>query len=471
MLRTEAKAGKNLCVFGIYRSMEAFVNVSRQLVHPFDELKHFPDSLIRCIFDTLTIGLLGITKQRIATLNKWMGWAADLTRQEKKLRDSLDERVARVLSGKRLLLLEKIADDIKWPDVGVHKELREGFMITGYSKPCGVFKREVKIATMDKENLMSEAKFLKPALLGKTRTSVAPVEEAKKLFEITCNEASDKGWLEGPYDEDEISEMLGPVWLPVRRFGVTQKNKLRPIDDFRENKLNESFSCGDKIDLHAMDQLLWTLLTMMTHCKFKGSADFVLSDGTRLTGPTHESWKSTNLKFELTAFDLESAYKQLPLHPKERDCSVVTLKHPDKGTPVCFLMNTLPFGSVASVLHFNRISRLLWRIGLELGLLWFNYFDDYPCLTFMAAVRSLFDILGFKFAFDKLSPFDERSEMLGVEVDLRSLESGDVVIDNKAARKDELKLAIQQILKEGFVIPAELPSFLGPVECSLQTSS
>ena len=67
----------------------------------------------------------------------------------------------------------------------------------------------------------------------------------------------------------------------------------------------------------------------------------------------------------------------------------------------------------------------------------------------MAAVRSLFDILGFKFAFDKLSPFDRRSEMLGVEVDLRCLEEGDVVIDNKAARKEELAAATQQILSDG----------------------
>ena len=143
MLRTEAKAGKNLCVFGIYRLMDAFVHISRQLVHPFDELKHFPDSLIRCIFDTLTIALLDITKRRIATLNKWMGWASELAKQEMKLRDSMGKLVAKVLSGKRLLLLEKIANDIKWPDVGLHKELREGFMTTGYSKPCSVFKRGV----------------------------------------------------------------------------------------------------------------------------------------------------------------------------------------------------------------------------------------------------------------------------------------------------------------------------------------
>ena len=97
---------------------------------------------------------------------------------------------------------------------------------------------------------------------------------------------------------------------------------------------------------------------------------------------------------------------------------MVTLKHPVKNEPAFFLMNTLPFGSVASVLHFNGVARLLWRIGLELHLIWFNYFDDYPCATFVEQKTSTMgaDVLGFKFAEDKLSPFDRRAEMLGVEV-------------------------------------------------------
>ena len=240
LLRTEAKLGKTMCIFGVFLSMEAFVGMSRQLAHPFDELKHFPDDLIRCIFDTLTLGLLEITRRRILTLNKWMSWAKELVTGELNMRQCMNTKVAKILQGKRLLLLEKIACDIGWPDVGLHAELRDGFKITGYAKPCGVFKREAKIATMDKEHLMKESKFLRPALLGKTKSASVSDEDAKKLFDITCNEAGEKAWLEGPYDEKEVSELLGPVWLPVRRFGIWQTNKLRPIDDFRENKLNES---------------------------------------------------------------------------------------------------------------------------------------------------------------------------------------------------------------------------------------
>ena len=53
----------------------------------------------------------------------------------------------------------------------------------------------------------------------------------------------------------------------------------------------------------------------------------------------------------------------------------MSIVDPQSREIASFLMNTLPFGSVASVLHFNRVSRLLWRLGLEMGILWTNYFS------------------------------------------------------------------------------------------------
>ena len=135
--------------------------------------------------------------------------------------------------------------------------------------------------------------------------------------------------------------------------------------------------------------------------------DFCMSDGTRLVGPVHGAWKNLEPTLQTTAFDLESAYKQLALNPREYTCTVVVLRNPNDGRPSCFLMRTFPFGSTASVLHFNRTARLIWRIGLELNLWWANYFDDYPCIAHnnqvastLACVESLFGLLGFRFAKD-----------------------------------------------------------------------
>jgi len=40
-------------------------------------------------------------------------------------------------------------------------------------------------------------------------------------------------------------------------FAVRQKNKTRPIDDFRENTLNETFGSAEKLELRTMDHVLW----------------------------------------------------------------------------------------------------------------------------------------------------------------------------------------------------------------------
>ena len=104
--------------------------------------------------------------------------------------------------------------------------------------------------------------------------------------------------------------------------------------------------------------------------------------------------------------------------------SVVVMLDPTKGSVGCFVGKALPFGSTASVVFFNRLARLIWRLGLDLYLPWCNYYDDYPVFTpecieqsTMTTMVTLLNLLGFEFASDKLKSFDCRATMLGVEVD------------------------------------------------------
>ena len=102
--------------------------------------------------------------------------------------------------------------------------------------------------------------------------------------------------------------------------------------------MNEAFTCGDKRDLHAMDNLIWTLLAFMRFTIHQEHCCLSTSDGRTLSGPVHPLWKSMPKGCQLTAFDLESACKQLPLHAREYDCTVVTLKGPDPNDgPSCGL--------------------------------------------------------------------------------------------------------------------------------------
>ena len=469
LLRSEAKqGGQQMYVFGIFRSMQQFVSVAKQLWHPFDELRNLPDCLIVCIFNCLKIGPMEMTKRCIKTLQLWTEWEKELRADEAKLHSRLHEKVSHVLEGKKLLLLEKLATTIDWPDTQLHQELRQGFMLTGYAAPTGVFRTDVRPAAFDKGQLMQDAKFLKPLLLGKVVSPFHEDEHADELFAITMKEAQEKHWLEGPYSVSEVDAMFDR-WLPVRRFSVFQRDKVRPIDDMKENRLNQAFSSGERIDLHALDHTIWCLQIITRFCIFGGDMDFCLSDGGRLRAAVHPSWMGLEPKLLATAFDLESAYKQLALHPTEYDCTVVVLKNPTTGSPACFLMRTLPFGSTASVLHFNRTARLIWRLGLELNLWWSNYFDDYPCVTHgsqvvstQSCVEGLFQLLGFRFASDKLAPFSNSTEMLGVVVDTSDKQA--IKVDNKESRKRELVSELKNVLQQNALEVANLPAILGRVQ-------
>lgn len=189
-----------------------------------------PDHLIRCIFEQLTKSPSEVVSLRIQRVVKlWTSWAKELAKDEAQLKSTLDPRVRQVLGQKRLLLMKKVAQQIEWPDSCLFDELSAGFRVVGSATPSNVFQQGLKAATISEEQLMSDARFLKPALLGKIRSGGAS-EHSRELFDITVVE---KSWLKGPLSPAEVDEVFGRAWLPVRRFPVEQKGKLRPIDDLR----------------------------------------------------------------------------------------------------------------------------------------------------------------------------------------------------------------------------------------------
>ena len=72
--------------------------------------------------------------------------------------------------------------------------------------------------------------------------------------------------------------------------------------------------------------------------------------------------------------------KQLPT---QRRClydldAYLVVYCPETRKPEVFKQKVLPFGSVASVTAFLRVSQAIWKIGtVLLGLMWSSYFDDF----------------------------------------------------------------------------------------------
>ena len=195
-----------------------------------------------------------------------------------------------------------------------------------------------------------------------------------------------------------------------------------------------------------MDHLLWSLNVMTRFFREGGVVDFTLSTGERLAGPVHAQWLQHGADLRVTSLDLRSAYKQLPLHPLDYDKSVICVKCPDSGEIECYFMLTLPFGARASVHDFLRVSTLLHAAGCALGVCWASYFDDFPMASHartetsaMATCKGMLSLLGYEYAVEKMKPFAQTADMLGVQLDVSQTSQGVIKIRNKESRVRDLQ--------------------------------
>ena len=168
------------CSFGIYRSKSEFLSKALQLVHPFDELCPLKDDCIRMIFTLVTKGPLWVVNKRIEVLKRWTAKAKSLLSDDRRLKDHLEAGVSSVLASKKILLLQFLADQVGWPDTEIVTLMQSGFDLVGNAAPSGVLDVELKPAEITADKLLEDRKFMKPALLGKVRSSV--VDEDLFIF-------------------------------------------------------------------------------------------------------------------------------------------------------------------------------------------------------------------------------------------------------------------------------------------------
>ena len=461
-------------VIGVFHSPEEFVAKALATVHPFDKLDVLPDVLKRKIYEALVRGPAWVQQSRAKTMDTWLRWARQSQAHEEEVHAGLDPSVARVLKGKRLLLLERIAGSLGWQDDRVFAEIKKGFRLVGVQPHTRVFARDIRPPLITEQELKQSFVFMRPALIGKV-AAARPSELDSELWSKTLEEVTD-GSLVGPLTKEQVDARHGNGWVPVRRFGVVQssagKRKLRPVDDYSECKVNSAFGSADKVDSKALDEFVAMCRLWNRAMLDPGLFSISLSDGQVLEGLVHPGWESAGGKFpQITTLDLRSAYKQLPLAPDCKPFAMVTLPDPLTRVPMFFETQALPFGGSSSVLHFNRISHLLWRIGVELFLFWSCFFDDYPVMSpgsISASTKEtmllLMRLLGFACSEEKLEEFAEKATVLGVEVDCSLSSEGKVLIRNKQGRAEEVCRALQQLLVQGSMSRAEYSRIMGRLQ-------
>ena len=207
----------------------------------------------------------------------------------------------------------------------------------GLQEPPSGYQQLLVPASMTEEELMASAKWRRDSIMQTTRPISKLEEDA--LLEATASEV-EKGFLQGPYSESEMSVLMGTeCWSLNPRFVLFQgaNQKVRVIDDAKQSAVNAAYSSTVKLQLQDVDYAAAMVLGAMREAG-RSSAEAM-------------DWLGKT-------FDLSKAYKQLAVFPDHQVHAVVGF--PKGGTWQFYKSVSLPFGCTGSVYGFVRISQALW---------------------------------------------------------------------------------------------------------------
>ena len=162
-------------------------------------------------------------------------------------------------------------------------------------------------------------------------------------------------------------ERVGSDFIPVPRFGIIQRG-VRVIDDYARLGQNLTISMSETIDVHRVDEVAGTAKEWLE-----------VSDAP--------------LQLKGASVDLRSAYKQLAVRPSHRKFSVIAVWNPRAMRTDLRIANALGFGSSANVVNFNRCSRALEFILVQLFVIPIcSYFDDFPMVALEQIAMELLEV-------------------------------------------------------------------------------
>ena len=343
-----------------------------------------------------------------------------------------------VCMAKNVALFERLLLQLDFWDVDVINLLRYGVPLVGLQEPPTGYQKLLVPASITEDELTSTAKWRRRSLMLSARPMTS--NEEKALIDSTQLEV-ERGFLQGPYSEEELSVLLGTEdWSLNPRFVLFQgaNNKVRVIDDAKQSSVNAAYSSTVKLQLQDVDYAA----AMITYAMQVGSDAGV---------PVLEWFGKT--------FDLSKAYKQLAVLPEHQHHAVVGFMADGKWR--FYKSISLPFGCTGSVYGFVRVSQALWFIVSKmLKAIMSHYFDDFPTIervegsrVLTLAVSAIFDLLGWDHAKegDKALNFDRTFDLLGVTFCLKEMHLGRLVIANKLSRVEKISKMLEQIESDGAV--------------------
>ena len=432
-----------LVLLGVPCEPEEFMASARSFRHPAECEVTLPADLEHTLSLVSKLSCAELASRRCQFLHSLLQRAQELSHLERQLHDGLAPHARTVLQGKRLLLLEELLRSLSHEDTKLVPDICSGFRLTGWLEPSGVMEPKITAPSQSASNLWRQRSDLNRQVWSQTKPTGSP-ELDEALWQATVKDAS-SGWAmllppsDGPPDDVLLS----------RRFGVVQGSKVRGVDDFSFNGLNETLGTCEKVT---------TMSTVHTTAL-----------GIRLLRIA----KARGMKLLGRCFDLKSAYRQLPVHLEDLPYSAVTVWSPADRAVRVLQMFALPFGAGGSVPGFVRVSLGLWRVMCRLALVPATlFFDDYTCLVLEsdapsaeASVHLLFRILGWRLALegDKAASFSQQFQSLGVLFCLHPGVDSCLSVTNTDSRKAEIAAWCLDKLRCGEASPKECEQFAGRV--------
>ncbi|CAE7552346.1 unnamed protein product [Symbiodinium necroappetens] len=173
--------------------------------------------------------------------------------------------------------LERLLEEFKYDDLEATKFMMEGCPLVGTSDLPKPFDAKIVPATLIEQELRATAKARRQTLVQTGRPGDA--EHVEHLVRSTLDEV-DRGFLDGPFTESEVSKRLGHAdWTAVRRFVLVQgaEMKLRPIDDCAEAQLNDAYTSMIKLRMMDSDYIS-SLALKIAHLEAERMTQFFIGN-------------------------------------------------------------------------------------------------------------------------------------------------------------------------------------------------
>ncbi len=425
---------KEVAIVGIPRDPMRYLQEALNLKHPSNADILQGSEVLEAIKSQIGDERFGMRKKRISFAKDVNRLCAELEDSERALHEALPQHLAKVLKKKRLKLFEKLLSDISYRDVGVVDEMRSGFQLVGWMPRSGIFPAKVRPPILHHDMLRMMADGYTEKTISAIRSS-GDEQQDLELWSATMKEVQD-GFMSGPFQRGDLPG--GVVVSP--RFGLWQKQKLRPIDNLTSSGINNTVGLSEKLKVDTIEECAATIKKWL---QLDGS-------DRRLVGKT---------------YDLRKAYRQLGVKTEELNFTWVGVWSPVEQKPMFFRMESLPFGGTGSVSAFLRVAHALKTLGVvSAKLVWTSFFDDFIVISKPddaritdITVRHLFGALGWELATDteKDRPFASVFSALGVQFDLSLCAEGKFTIGNTESRKTELSGKISEILESDMLSPQE----------------